>query len=54
MSWMALDLFVGTDKIYDPNGQSQNQFYTSLKPWNRNKSDMNHFARFLEFRGWKL
>ena len=51
MSWMSLDLFIGTDKAY---GHEDNPFYTSLKPWNRRKSDMNHFARFLEFWGWDL
>ena len=51
MSWLSLDLFVGTDKIY---GSDDNPFYTSLKPWNRKKSDMNDFARFLRFWGWDL
>ena len=51
LSWFSLDLFVGTDKIY---GSSDNPFYTSLKPWNRRKSDMNDFARFLDFWGWDL
>jgi len=51
LSWASLDLFVGTDKLY---GSQDNPFYTSLKPWNRRKSDMNDFARFLQFWGWGL
>ncbi|MEA3232803.1 MAG: hypothetical protein U9Q05_13695 [Thermodesulfobacteriota bacterium] len=51
LSWASLDLFVGTDKMY---GSDDNPFYTSLKPWNRRKSDMNDFARFLQFWGWGL
>lgn len=51
MSWMSLDLFIGTDKAY---GSEDNPFYTSLKPWNRHRSDMNDFARFLKFWGWDL
>ncbi len=51
LSWASLDLFVGTDKMY---GSQYNPFYTSLKPWNRRKSDMNDFARFLQFWGWDL
>ena len=51
LSWASLDLFVGTDKMY---GSQDNPFYTSLKPWNRRKSDMNDFARFLQFWGWGL
>ena len=51
MSWLSLDLFVGTDKTY---GSDDNPFYTSLKPWNRRRSDMNDFTRFLDFWGWGL
>ena len=51
LSWVSLDFFVGTDKMY---GNPDNPFYTSLKPWNRRKSDMNDFARFLQFWGWDL
>jgi len=50
----ALDLFVGSDKVYADPDQSGNIFYTSLKPWNRSASDMWHFGRFLEFWGWRL
>jgi hypothetical protein len=51
MSWFSFDLFVGMDKAYADTG---NPFYTSLKPWNRNRSDMWHFERFLTFWGWQL
>ena len=51
LSWLSFDLFVGMDKAYADTG---NPFYTSLKPWNRERSDMWHFGRFLTFWGWRL
>jgi hypothetical protein len=51
LSWLSFDLFVGMDKAYADTG---NPFYTSLKPWNRERSDMWHFERFLTFWGWRL
>jgi hypothetical protein len=54
MSLISLDFFVGTDKIYGDARVTGTHFYTSLKPWNREASDMWHFERFLEFNGWKL
>lgn len=54
LSLMSLDLFVGTDKIYGDSKETGNPFYTSLKPWNRNASDMWDFGAFLEFWGWRL
>ena len=51
---ISLDFFVGTDKVYADSEITENPFYTSLKPWNRNSSDMWHFADFLEFWGWRL
>jgi hypothetical protein len=54
LSPVSLDLFVGTDKIYGDPAITGNKFYTSLKPWNRDSSNMWDFKRFLEFWGWKL
>ncbi len=54
LSLISLDLFVGMDKEYGSTTESGNPFYTSLKPWNHKASDMNDFAGFLEFNGWKL
>ena len=54
LSWISLDLFVGTDKIYGDRQETGNPFYTSLKPWNRKSSDMGDFERFLSFWGWRL
>lgn len=54
MSLISLDFFVGTDKIYGDSRVTGTHFYTSLKPWNREASDMWHFERFLEFNGWNL
>ncbi len=54
MSLISLDFFVGTDKIYGDSRITGTHFYTSLKPWNREASDMWHFERFLKFNGWNL
>jgi len=54
LSLISFDLFVGTDKAYGDPDVTGNPFYTSLKPWNRNASDMWDFARFLQFWGWRL
>ncbi len=54
LSWASLDLWVGTDKAYLRNPESDNTFYTSLKPWNRKKSDMADFPAFVNHWGWRL
>ena len=54
MSLISLDFFVGTDKVYGDSRITGTHFYTSLKPWNREASDMWHFERFLKFNGWNL
>lgn len=54
LSLISLDLFVGSDKKYDYHFKTKNNFYTSLKPWNRVSSDMRNFKRFLRFWGWRL
>jgi len=54
VSWWALDLYVGSDKAYGRRDETGNTFYTSLKPWNRTKSDMGDFPAFLRFWGWRL
>ena len=54
MSWWALDWRVGEDKRL---GQDKNDgivFYTSLKPWARQASDMRDFVGFLKYWGWKF
>lgn len=54
MSWASLDFFVGTDKAYADPAETDNPFYTSLKPWNRDESNMWNFGEFLSFWGWNL
>jgi hypothetical protein len=51
---VSFDLFVGMDKEYGDTHESGNPFHTSLKPWNRHSSDMNDFAGYLRFNGWRL
>jgi hypothetical protein len=54
LSLPSLDFFVGSDKVYGDRDKTGIPFYTSLKPWNREASDMWDFATFLKFWGWKL
>jgi len=54
LSLVSLDFYVGMDKEYGDTEVSGNPFYTSLLPWNRHASDMNDFAGFLKFWGWRL
>ena len=51
---VSFDMFVGMDKEFGDTRQSGNPFYTSLKPWNRTSSDLNNFASYLRFNGWRL
>ncbi len=54
LSLVSLDFYVGMDKEYGDTAVSGNPFYTSLLPWNRQASDLNDFAGFLGFWGWRL
>lgn len=49
---LSMDLFVGSDKAYEAGSGAP--FYTSLKFWRRNDSDMRDFSRFLRYWGWRL
>jgi hypothetical protein len=54
LSLLSLDPLVGSDKAYGDRRETGNPFYTSLKPWNREASDMWDFPGFLTFWGWRL
>lgn len=54
VSWWALDSRVGVDKRYGTAGDDGPGFYTSIKPWARQTSDMRDFPRFLNYWGWHL
>ncbi len=54
MSWWAFDWRIGEDKKLGINKADGPLFYTSLKPWAREDSDMRDFAAFLEYWGWRL
>jgi hypothetical protein len=54
MSWWAMDLYVGEDKDFGHREETGTIFYTSLKFWDRKKSDMWNFEEFLSYWGWKL
>ena len=54
ISWWALDWNVGQDKKLGKDKADGPTFYTSLKPWAREDSDMRVFPDFLKYWGWKL
>jgi len=54
MSWWALDWRVGEDKKLGAGKNDPPVFYTSLKPWAREESDLRDFATFLAYWGWRL
>lgn len=54
ISWWAFDWRVGEDKRLGIDANDSVVFYTSLKPWNRQKSDLRVFSSFLEYWGWKF
>jgi hypothetical protein len=54
ISWWAFDLYVGEDKAYSAHDTSDTVFYTSLKFWARQASDLKDFPKFLEYWGWNL
>jgi len=54
MGWWAMDWRVGRDKRYAPPERMATRFYTSLKFWRREESDLWDFGRCLEYYGWNL
>ncbi len=54
MSWWTLDWNIGQDKYLGTDRHDGPVFYTSLKPWARQASDMRDFAKFLHYWGWDL
>jgi hypothetical protein len=54
MSWWALDWRIGQDKKLGKNRNDGTTFYTSIKPWARDESDMRDFKGFLKYWGWKF
>jgi hypothetical protein len=54
LSLPSWEFLVGSDKTCDDHRETGNPFYTSLKPRNREASDMWDFPRFLTLWGWRL
>ena len=54
MSWWVFDWRVGEDKKFGKDKNDGILFYTSLKPWDREKSDMRDFVTFLKYWKWNL
>ncbi|SDZ95507.1 hypothetical protein SAMN05660420_00864 [Desulfuromusa kysingii] len=54
LSWWSLDWRVGEDKDLGPKDQTGTTFYTTLKFWEREESDLWNFYNFLQYWGWDL
>lgn len=54
ISWWSFDWRVGEDKRLGKDLNDGIVFYTSLKPWAREESDLRDFAGFLRYWGWRL
>lgn len=54
ISWWAFDWRVGEDKRLGNDQTDGITFYTSLKPWAREESDLRNFSQFLHYWGWKF
>ncbi len=54
ISWWAFDWRVGEDKKLGLHSDDGRVFYTSLKPWAREASDLRDFVGFLRYWGWRL
>jgi len=54
MSWWTFDLNIGRDKMLGDPEETGVVFYTSLKPWARDESNLWFFADFLSYWGWRL
>ncbi len=54
MGWWAMDLRVGEDKALGPPEETGTTFYTSLKFWARQESNIWNFPGFLKYWGWNF
>ncbi len=54
ISWWVLDYRVGEDKYLGQDIDDGPVFYTSLKPWAREASDLRDFSGFLHYWGFRL
>lgn len=54
MSWWALDPYIGRDKAMGDHAKTGTRFYTSIRFWLREETDLWHFADWLAFHGWRL
>jgi hypothetical protein len=54
MSWWTFDWRIGEDKKLGRDTGDARVFYTSIKPWQREASDLRDFAAFLRYWGWGL
>lgn len=54
MSWWTFDWRIGEDKKLGENLDDGPVFYTSIKAWQRQASDLRDFPGFLNYWGWGL
>lgn len=54
MGLLAMDPFVGEDKALGPQEETGARMYTSLKFWDRDRSNIWIFPRFLQYWGWNF
>lgn len=54
MGWWAFDSRIGEDKVFGKDKNDGINFYTSIKPWAREKSDLRDFGAFLRYWNWEL
>lgn len=54
MSWWAFDSRIGEDKVFGKDKSDGINFYTSIKPWARDQSDLRDFNAFLRYWNWSL
>lgn len=54
MGWWTLDWHIGEDKKLGADRNDGAPFYTSLKPWARDASDMRDFPACLAYWGWNF
>ena len=54
LMWWTLDPWIGSDKRLGAHDEVGQRFYTSIKFWKRQESDMWSFGDWLASQGWRL
>lgn len=51
---VAFDAHVGQDRAYGEKDETGRRFYTTLRGWKKDESDMAYYAEYLRYNGWQL